>query len=37
MSVKLLIDMNLSVEWIAEFARHGWSVLHWSSVGDPRR
>jgi predicted nuclease of predicted toxin-antitoxin system len=36
MSVKLLIDMNLSPEWIAEFARHGWSALHWSTVGDSR-
>jgi len=36
MSVKLLVDMNLSVEWIAEFHRHGWSAIHWSAVGDPR-
>jgi predicted nuclease of predicted toxin-antitoxin system len=36
MSVKLVIDMNLSVEWVAELARHGWSAVHWSTVGDPR-
>ena len=36
MSVQLVIDMNLSVEWIAELARHGWSAVHWSTVGDPR-
>lgn len=36
MSVQLVIDMNLSVEWVAEFARHGWSSVHWSTVGDPR-
>jgi len=36
MSVQLVIDMNLSVEWIAELARHGWSAVHWSAVGDPR-
>jgi predicted nuclease of predicted toxin-antitoxin system len=36
MSVKLLIDKNLSPEWIAEFGRHGWSALHWSTVGDPK-
>jgi predicted nuclease of predicted toxin-antitoxin system len=36
MSVRLVIDMNLSVEWIAELARHGWSAVHWSTVGDPR-
>jgi predicted nuclease of predicted toxin-antitoxin system len=36
MSVRLLIDMNLSVEWVAELAQHGWSAVHWSTVGDPR-
>jgi predicted nuclease of predicted toxin-antitoxin system len=36
MSVQLLVDMNLSVEWVAELAKHGWSAVHWSSVGDPR-
>ena len=35
MSVKLLVDMNLSVEWVAELATHGWSKVHWSTVGDP--
>ncbi len=35
MSVPLLVDMNLSVEWVAELARHGWSAVHWSTVGDP--
>jgi predicted nuclease of predicted toxin-antitoxin system len=35
-SVQLVIDMNLSVEWVAELARHGWSAVHWSTVGDPR-
>jgi predicted nuclease of predicted toxin-antitoxin system len=28
--------MNLSVEWVAELAQHGWSAVHWSTVGDPR-
>ena len=36
MSVTILIDMNLSPEWIAELARHGWAAVHWSRVGDPR-
>jgi predicted nuclease of predicted toxin-antitoxin system len=36
MSVQLVVDMNLSVEWIAELAKHGWSAVHWSTVGDPR-
>jgi hypothetical protein len=35
-SVPVLIDMNLSVEWVAELARPGWSAVHWSAVGDPR-
>jgi predicted nuclease of predicted toxin-antitoxin system len=36
MTVQLVIDMNLSVDWVAELARHGWSAVHWSTVGDPR-
>jgi predicted nuclease of predicted toxin-antitoxin system len=28
--------MYLSVEWIDEFARHGWTAVHWSTIGDPR-
>jgi predicted nuclease of predicted toxin-antitoxin system len=35
MSVQLVIDMNLSLEWVDELARHGWSAVHWSTVGDP--
>ena len=35
MSVQLVIDMNLPVEWVAELARHGWSAVHWSTTGDP--
>ena len=33
MSVQLVVDMNLSVEWVAELIRHGWSAVHWSTVG----
>lgn len=36
MNLKLVVDMNLSVEWVDELAKHGWSAVHWSSVGDPR-
>jgi predicted nuclease of predicted toxin-antitoxin system len=36
MSLKLLIDMNLSPDWVAVFQRHGWPAVHWSEVGDPR-
>jgi predicted nuclease of predicted toxin-antitoxin system len=35
MSLRFIIDMNLSPEWVDEFARYGWPALHWSSVGDP--
>jgi predicted nuclease of predicted toxin-antitoxin system len=35
-SLKLLIDMNLSPEWVTVLERHGWPAIHWSSVGDPR-
>ena len=36
MSVPLVVDMNLSAEWTTELAQHGWSAVHWSTVGDPR-
>jgi predicted nuclease of predicted toxin-antitoxin system len=34
--MKVLIDMNLSPQWIGVFERHGWQTVHWSMVGDPR-
>jgi predicted nuclease of predicted toxin-antitoxin system len=36
MSIQLVIDMNLSIEWVAELASRGWSAVHWSQLGDPR-
>ncbi len=36
MSVPIVMDMNLSVEWVAELAHHGWTAVHWSAIGDPR-
>jgi predicted nuclease of predicted toxin-antitoxin system len=36
MSVRLLVDVNLSPEWVAEFERHEYRACHWSSFGDPR-
>jgi predicted nuclease of predicted toxin-antitoxin system len=36
MSIRLLIDMNLSPEWVTELSRHGYVAVHWSTVGDPR-
>ena len=32
----LLIDMNLSPQWVATLQRHGWEAVHWSNVGNPR-
>lgn len=32
----ILVDMNLSVDWVGVFAGGGLSAVHWSSVGDPR-
>src|SRR5437016_14624644 len=36
MSVNVLIDMNLSPDWVPLLQRHGWPAVHWSTVGDPR-
>ncbi len=33
--MKLLIDMNLSPEWVDELESHGWHAVHWSTVGVP--
>jgi predicted nuclease of predicted toxin-antitoxin system len=34
--MKILIDMNLSPEWVIVFAHHGIAAVHWSTVGNPR-
>lgn len=31
--VKLLIDMNLSPEWVSLLEGHGYEAIHWSSIG----
>ncbi|MCU0709035.1 MAG: DUF5615 family PIN-like protein [Pirellula sp.] len=36
MSIQILIDMNLSPDWVAELAKQGLTSVHWSTVGDPR-
>ncbi|MCL4194316.1 MAG: DUF5615 family PIN-like protein [Thermoguttaceae bacterium] len=36
MSIKILIDMNLSPDWVPLLQNAGWSAAHWSTVGDPR-
>ena len=33
--MKLLIDMNLSPEWVPVLKERGWDAIHWSSIGDP--
>ncbi|MBF2063301.1 MAG: DUF5615 family PIN-like protein [Calothrix sp. C42_A2020_038] len=34
--MKILIDMNLSPDWVTLFKRYNIEALHWSTVGDPR-
>ena len=36
MTVKLLIDVNLSPKWVPVLRGLGWSAIHWSEIGDPR-
>lgn len=33
MNVKIVIDMNLSPEWVPVFAMHGYEAVHWSDIG----
>jgi predicted nuclease of predicted toxin-antitoxin system len=33
---RLLVDMNLSIEWISLLRAAGHEAVHWSEVGDPR-
>jgi predicted nuclease of predicted toxin-antitoxin system len=33
--MKLLVDMNLSPEWVPILITAGWESVHWSTVGDP--
>lgn len=34
--MKILIDMNLSPDWIAVFEGEGFEAVHWSTVGDAK-
>lgn len=36
MSLRILVDMNLSSEWIPLLEQAGWTAVHWSMIGDPR-
>ncbi|MBI5917718.1 MAG: DUF5615 family PIN-like protein [Bacteroidetes bacterium] len=31
--MKVLIDMNLSPEWVSIFKNEGWEAVHWSAIG----
>jgi predicted nuclease of predicted toxin-antitoxin system len=33
--VKLLVDMNLSPEWVAFLHERGFAAIHWSAIGAP--
>jgi predicted nuclease of predicted toxin-antitoxin system len=33
---RILVDMNLSTEWIPLLTAAGHEAVHWSEVGDPR-
>jgi predicted nuclease of predicted toxin-antitoxin system len=34
LSIKVVIDMNLSPEWAGLLSEMGWPAVHWSSVGN---
>lgn len=36
MNLSVVIDMNLSPEWVAALHEKGVKAIHWSAIGDPR-
>jgi predicted nuclease of predicted toxin-antitoxin system len=34
--MKIIIDMNLSPDWVEVFEKQGWQAQHWSRVGNPQ-
>ena len=34
--MKIVVDMNLSPLWVRALENHGFTAIHWSSVGDGR-
>jgi len=34
--MRLLVDMNLSPEWVGFLQSAGHEAIHWSTVGNPR-
>jgi predicted nuclease of predicted toxin-antitoxin system len=33
MSLSILVDMNLSTEWVPLLQKEGWAAVHWSKMG----
>jgi predicted nuclease of predicted toxin-antitoxin system len=33
--MKILVDMNLSPEWVPVLKGQGWEAIHWSRIGNP--
>ena len=33
--LNLLVDMNLSPQWVPVLRKHGWRAVHLSTIGDP--
>ena len=36
MNIQILIDMNLSPDWVKQLAAHGCHAVHWSTIGNPK-
>jgi predicted nuclease of predicted toxin-antitoxin system len=36
MSIRIVIDLNLSPEWVTVLSQQGWTAAHWITIGDPR-
>lgn len=34
--MKIVIDMNLSPDWVPVLSDAGYDTVHWSTIGDPR-
>lgn len=34
--MKILVDVNLTIDWVRFFAHEGIEAQHWTQVGDPR-
>ncbi len=33
--MKILVDVNLSPEWVPVLIAQGWEAIHWSRIGNP--